>query len=421
MNLLVFLDRRFPSDHAFIEEVYTRFLPRHGHRVLLVMPASAEAASQRVEECWIEPFNEAEALVFKAPGLRSLGGVMRYLRSAIRLRKRIGQLLDERKIDVIGVRNDVVLGMLALTLGRSRAVPMVFQLSHPKEESLMDYARRGIYRDRVFSWTKGFLGKVIRDHAILRNAKAVMAVSDQMRAYLGEHGVAEEKLCVVPLGANPIPSAFREGYKRCRPESRAQMGIDPRDRVLIYVGTLSRMRGLDFLIDVTAEVRRRGSRAILLVVGKPEREGDAARLEAYAAEKSMTENCRFVYEVPRQEVVRYLAMADVALSPFPPEWILRMNSPMKLMEYMAAGLPVVASDTPEQSAILKASGGGSCVQHDVSSFASAIEGLCGDLPHAAEVGEKGRRFIEAERSYEKLGGRVEEIYQSVCRCARPTC
>jgi hypothetical protein len=185
---------------------------------MLVMPASAEAASQRAEECWIEPFNEAAALVFKAPRLQSFGGVLRYLRSATSLRERIGQLLDERKIDAIGVRNDVVLGMLALTLGRRRAVPLVFQLSHPKEESLMDYARRGIYRDRIFSWTKGFLGKVIRDHAILRNAKAVMAVSDQMRAYLAEHGVAEEKLSVVPLGANPIPPAVREeiGRASCR-------------------------------------------------------------------------------------------------------------------------------------------------------------------------------------------------------------
>ena len=104
----------------------------------------------------------------------------------------------------------------------------------------------------------------------------------------------------------------------------------------------------------------------------------------------MLAHLRFVDRVPNAEVPYWLRACDVLTIPFP--WNVHMayyTSPMKLFEYMASGVPIVASDLPslcevlhhEENAVLVAPG-------DALSLANGISRLLNDQKLAARIAER---------------------------------
>jgi glycosyltransferase involved in cell wall biosynthesis len=118
--------------------------------------------------------------------------------------------------------------------------------------------------------------------------------------------------------------------------------------------------------------------------------------------------------LPREEAISYIERADVCVSPFYPTPILNSTSPTKLVEYMAMGKPVVANDHPEQRQIIEESRAGLCVPYDEQEFASAIIKILEDKATAREMGERGRRYVESERSYDRIAEDVERQYYELC-------
>jgi glycosyltransferase involved in cell wall biosynthesis len=102
-----------------------------------------------------------------------------------------------------------------------------------------------------------------------------------------------------------------------------------------------------------------------------------------------------------------VAQADVCLSPLYPTPILNAGSPTKLIEYMGMGKAVVANDHPEQKLVLAQSGGGLCVPYDEDAFAEAVLYLLDRPQVAADMGRRGRAYVELHRDYEVIATQVE--------------
>jgi glycosyltransferase involved in cell wall biosynthesis len=87
------------------------------------------------------------------------------------------------------------------------------------------------------------------------------------------------------------------------------------------------------------------------------------------------------------------------VSPYYPTAILSSTSPTKLVEYMALGKAVVANVHPEQSEVVRESGGGVLCGWDEAEFAEAIVFLLMHPSTAAAMGRAGRRFVETRRTH----------------------
>jgi glycosyltransferase involved in cell wall biosynthesis len=179
---------------------------------------------------------------------------------------------------------------------------------------------------------------------------------------------------------------------------------------VVYVGTLKRVRKLDFVVRAFAKVLTEEPNTELLIVGKGDKDSDISLLESEARNCGIDDAVRFTGHVGMPDVWEYIRSADVCLSPYFPTPILQSTSPTKLVEYMAMGKAVVANDHPEQRLVIEKSRAGYCTAWDEQEFASAIVKLLQNPDKAAEMGRRGREYVENNRTNTAMADLVEHTY-----------
>lgn len=208
--------------------------------------------------------------------------------------------------------------MLAWWLGL-RNLPTVFEIHH-------DYTVGGI--ENPF----------IRPACGRPSIKSVVAVTEHMRNDLVNFfGVPREKTFALPNGVDP--QRFSNGCTR--DVARYQLGLAPEARVVVYTGQLFGEKGVDVLVRAAALLK---DVTVVIVGGDPVNKDRLGRLTREMGAQNVT----LVNHVPPTEVNSYLKAANVLVLPHSAKVneSAKYTCPLKLFEYMAAGVPVVASDLP---------------------------------------------------------------------------
>ena len=215
---------------------------------------------------------------------------------------------------------------VGMEYARELQIPSVLELNAPLLE---EHVARGTLLDST-----GAEDCAMRS---FRAAKLITAVSKQLGNIIEQHPTARGRVRVVPNAVNP------ERFRDITP-TRAKDGF-----VIGYVGALRSTGGFNTLIEAFASVARESSEAQLLIVGDgPARE----HLNREIAARSLTKRVHFTGEVSPDAIPGLLASMDVAVAPYPPAGMF-YSSPLKLYEYMAAGLPIVASRVGQVEEVIR--------------------------------------------------------------------
>jgi glycosyltransferase involved in cell wall biosynthesis len=174
----------------------------------------------------------------------------------------------------------------------------------------------------------------------------------------------------------------------------------PGDLIAVFAGAFRAWHGVERLVDALAALERRGSpwRAVLIGDG-PARAG----LEARVAELGLR-RIAFTGALPYDAMPAALAAADAGVAPFAPDAHAPLRhgfywSPLKVFEYMAAGLPVIVPDLPRLRRIL--ADGEAGVLYDGAApdaLAGALDAL-EDPERRARLGRAARAHAEAHFSW----------------------
>lgn len=181
---------------------------------------------------------------------------------------------------------------------------------------------------------------------VLQSADRVLTVSDALRDYVvRELGVSDDRVVSVPNGVD------LELFRRLpdRAAARALAGVPGDALVFGFVGTLRAWHGIDVLLDAFHLARRQLGNAHLLVVG------DVRRAEQHrdrAAGLGILDSTTFFGEARHEKVPALLAAMDVAVAPYLPQDTFYF-SPLKLFEYLAAGLCTIASRAGQISEVIE--------------------------------------------------------------------
>lgn len=228
------------------------------------------------------------------------------------------------------------------------------------------------------------------------------------RAYEGlARRVLAGFVCATPAIAEGFPGNRRvlvRNYPRL--DEFAASGPASEPGRLVYAGGLTPVRGIFEMLEVVARLPERlAPELVLLGQFYP------ARLEAEVADHPGWARTTFLGWGTREMVVRELGRAQVGLVLLHPAPEYLVSLPVKLFEYMAAGLPVVASDFPLWRSIVEEAGCGLLVDpRDVDAVTEAVRWLLEHPEAAAEMGARGRRAAFARYNWEHEAAALVDFY-----------
>ncbi|MBW7982618.1 glycosyltransferase family 4 protein [Enterobacillus tribolii] len=226
--------------------------------------------------------------------------------------------------------------------------------------------------------------------ANLRDAGTLIGVSPGVKTWLERFPPAHGKTYVVENGVDPTRFSPREETART-------------PVTICFLGTLKPWHGLSTLIDAFILLHQRGSSALLSIIGNgPEYEPLRARLDQHG----LLPMTRFSGSVSPDRVPALLADADIAVAPYP-----RLDnfyfSPLKIYEYMAAGLPVVTSRTGHLGTLISEGETGLLVPpEDPPALCEALTVLINAPALRWRMGQAGRRLAEKNHSWEQAVNRI---------------
>ena len=212
---------------------------------------------------------------------------------------------------------------------------------------------------------------------MLTAADHVVAVSEVVAWHALGRGVPRSRLSVVPNGVDPVRFAGVQGHS-----VRLEHDLGRRF-VVVFCGSLQPWHGVEDAVEAMAMLPP--SVALLVVGDGPRRKAIAAR----AADLGVADRVILAGAVPETDIPVYLAAADTGIAPYTA--VERFYySPLKVLEYCAAGLPVVATAQGELAHL-----GGAAVlvpPADPIALAEAVAAL-------AEAGELRREMSRAGRAH----------------------
>ncbi len=330
------------------------------------------------------------------------GVVRRLLNYIVFARMALWRGLREPRPDVVVATSPQFFCALAgWAVAFLRRRPFVFELRDLWPESVAT----------VGAMKKGLLLRLAEklEMFLYRRAALVVAVTGAFRDNLVARGIDPAKVAVLTNGAD---LAFWS--PRPRPEALARkLGLEGKT-VAAYIGTLGMAHDLDTVLEAARLLRGREDLAFLLI-------GDGARragLERRARELGLA-NLRILPQVAKARVPEYYALADILLVTLRDDPLFRTVLPSKVFEIMAMGRPMVYTVDGECRELLERAGAGVfSPPGQPRSLATALASLAGLPRLRRDMGERGRRFVEANYDRDRLAERYLKLLTRVAYRAK---
>lgn len=171
--------------------------------------------------------------------------------------------------------------------------------------------------------------------------------------------------------------------------------------VLMHHGTYSRTRGIEELIRSLAEVQDPVKKKLkLILVGIPEDKTD--ELTHLCTGLHLSEQVEIIPPVDIKKIPSYIQACDVGMIPLPPEndwW--RVSVPLKTLEYLAMGKPIIATKIPFHKKIFELATCGVLIETNTpKEIADAIMYLYHNRDKLHEMGNRGKEIVETYYSWE---------------------
>lgn len=315
------------------------------------------------------------------------------------LRERILELINEHAIQIVYAHSPALCGLAALQAARRSGLPFVYEIRAFWEDAAADQKGRNVSQLRA-RLSRGL------ETFVVQRADAVAAIARPLLADLESRGVAAEKLFHVPNAVDAERFVPKRGTETIRKE--LGLGNDP---IFVFFGSLYRYEGMSWLIRAMAQLRQRGHKFEILIIGRGE---DEAEIRNAIEETHAESYVHRIEHVPHDQIDRYYSIADVAVYPRRSIRLTELVTPLKPLEAMAQKIPVLASGV-----------GGICelVEHertgllfkpeDIVDFCNQAERLIVSASLRASLGENGREFVLRERSWSLVAQRYQRIYEFV--------
>lgn len=227
----------------------------------------------------------------------------------------------------------------------------------------------------------------------VQKSRRIITVTNQVRNLYREW-VNEEKISVVPFGVDT------ELFK-------PDQGTEQREELeILYAGSLYPLKGVPFLIQAIAHVRKNKIKANLTIIGEgTQKEALVALTKALKIEKHV----KFEGFVPNSNMPRYYNRCDIFCFP-------TLGEPFgkAVVEAMACGKPVIATNVGGTAEIIQDGANGILVSPASSeAFAVEVARLINDAQERRRIGERARETAVKCFSWDKVSEKYHKLYSEL--------
>jgi len=290
--------------------------------------------------------------------------------------------------------------LLGTLLARLLAAPLVFDFQGSLTAEMLDHR---FLRPRspalpALRWLEGWID---------RQPRAIFASSQHAAGLLSGAGVPAGRIHTLPDSVDP--AAFRPAAELPGPALQAlrrRLELPDGRPLLVYLGLLAPYQGTDLLLQAMQRLIRRQPPPHLLLMGFP----DLARYRAQAQRLGLAGHVTFTGAVAYEDAPLHLALGAVAVAPK----LSATEGSGKLLPYMAAGLPVVAFDTPVHREYLGDWG----IYAPAGEVAGLADALAWALDHREAAGRAAlalRARAVSRYTWAHAAGAIEEVYGALAR------
>jgi glycosyltransferase involved in cell wall biosynthesis len=290
-----------------------------------------------------------------------------------------------------------LLSTAGVELSQRTGVPLILEVNAPLADEQQAYRGGGhgdLYRGA--------------ERALITGAAHTVVVSDALVSYVQSFGVDPQRIHVLPNGVDV--TRFTARGPRLDPTAAPVLG---------FVGGLRPWHGVELLPDVLQLVQQQFPQATLQIAGEgPLRSAIVERAEALGIAESVS----LLGAVDHDAMPDVIRGFDIALAPYPELDHRFYFSPLKLFEYFACGVPVVASDVGQIGQIIQPNG--KTVSNavamlvppgNVAALAAACSDLLGDPQRAHNMGLAGAHLVRERFTWDRNASTVIELAEAGCR------
>lgn len=302
---------------------------------------------------------------------------------ALQAMGRMVEAAVSRRAALIHAASNHVNALPALLAARRLGIPFQYEM-----RGLWELTR--ISRQPGYEGSQAYKQGLQLEALVARHADRVFVISEQLGRYVhSQWGVPQERLALLPNCVDPQRFEVADADE-----------VEPHS--VGYAGSLIGYEGLDTLIEAVALLKTQGVEVGVRIVG----EGEArAELEALAAHLEVTERVHFLGRqspAAAREVIRRCALVCLPRKPFE---VCRIVTPIKLVEALAMGKPVIVPDLPVFRDELGPEPAGWFFRAgDAVDLARTLETAFADADILAAKGSRARAYAVSERSWQHFVG-----------------
>ncbi len=280
----------------------------------------------------------------------------------------------------------LLVGAAAWIVSKFRRIPLVFEVRDLWPESAV--ALGELTNSRAIAMATRL------EEMCYRRAVRIVVVTQGVLAHLLKRGIPDEKLLLIPNGANT--ELFIDNNSE-RDRIRQELGLGNKF-ICIYAGIFGVAQGLEVILE-TAQLLQSDKRFHFLLIGEGPRKGQIASL----ARNLNLPNLTLLPEKPREQIPNYLSAADAAIIPLRKSEVFSMVVPSKLFDAWSCSKPVILSVDGEARILLENVKGGIFVPPEsAEKMAEAVKSLQASPDLAQLMGCNGLEFTRANFSRKTL-------------------
>jgi len=248
---------------------------------------------------------------------------------------------------------------------------------------------------------------------LLRRAQAVTVASRTLQTQVWSLGVEPARVFYLPNGQDESLRARSARSLAQRAHVRAELGVGAAP-LAVYMGQIPHGNDLDLALEAVQNILPRVPDLRLAILGVG---GGVPALRAAIARRNL-ERTVLLKEgwLAHERALDYAAASDLAIYPYRDTLINRSKCSAKIIDYMALGLPIVASRVGQNAEYIEHGVSGWLAEPgDALSFAELMLAALSDLPRARAMGAAAQARLWARFDWDKLVETVELAYRSVRR------